>query len=362
MKQNRHNLFLGSFVLAAVALLGGSVTVLGARTLWEDFVMIETYIDESVNGLEKGSAVKFRGITIGRVDRITTVAQVYRTQLPYAYVLIKVYVKNVPKPTGGLSMDDTIEDRVTHGLRMSLAKLGVTGGSYLETDYITDATTAPKLNIDWTPTEVYVPSVPSTLLRIERSFDAVLGKLAETDIEGVVAAARDTLKQFETSMRDLDLAGLSRSTQSLLAKTATAVEGAGEDVDTLSKELTTTIAHIRTRFDSTMKLADQTFSSIDSAVQTAEWKKTFSRFGTVLENADAAVKDLRALATRTNRTVAGVEQIVRGRGRSVEIAIANLREVLQNLNSLTGTLQKYPSLLFVGNPPKPRERKPEVKR
>ncbi len=353
MKKNRHHFFLGIFVLVGFLLLASSVTILGANKLFEDYLMIETYIEESVSGLEKGSAVKFRGISIGKVQTITIVSRIYRTQKSYAYVLVKVFIKDLPTPAGG-ALDQRIEDRVIQGLRVSLSSSAITGSSYLECAYVPDPTETPKLDIDWTPTEVYVPSVPSTLLRFQHSLDALLDNLAKTDIQGVVAAARDTLRVFEKSMTDLNLSGISKSAQVLLDRAGSAVETAGKDIDGMSTEINTTLAQIRTQFGNTLKNADRTLVSINEVIDSGELKKSFSRLATVLDNADLAVKDLRALASRTDRTVAGVEQIVRGRGREVEIAISSLRVVLQNLSSLTSTLQEFPSLLFVGNAPKRR--------
>ena len=154
MIQNKHNFVLGSFVLSGIALIGTSVTILGANALWEDYLIMETYIEESVSGLERGSEVKFRGITIGKVEEITTASKVYDTVKSYAYVRVKVFTSALPVPPGA-QHDHTIEDRVNQGLRVSLASANITGGSYLETDYM-DAATTPSLEIDWTPTSVYV--------------------------------------------------------------------------------------------------------------------------------------------------------------------------------------------------------------
>ena len=43
---------------------------LGAGNVFKRTVTIETYFDESVQGLDVGSAVKYRGVQIGRVTRI----------------------------------------------------------------------------------------------------------------------------------------------------------------------------------------------------------------------------------------------------------------------------------------------------
>jgi phospholipid/cholesterol/gamma-HCH transport system substrate-binding protein len=348
--QNKHHFVLGSFVLSGIALIGTSVTILGANALWEDYLIMETYIKESVSGLETGSPVKFRGITVGKVEEITTVSKVYDTMKSYAYVRVKVFTSALPIPPGA-QPDHRIEDRVSQGLRVSLASSGITGGSYIEADYL-DSSKTPNLAIDWTPTAIYVPSVPSTLLRFRVSLDALLDNLAKTDIQGVVAAARDTLRGFEKSMTDLDLAGLSKRTQTLLEEAATTVASAGQDFDKLTVEVNETLRGVRGTFGTTFKTADATLAAVNELLEKGKLEESLARLASLLEQADATVKEVRALAGRTDQTVAGIGQIVRGRSRDLTGAISNLRQILQNLNSLTGTLERYPSLLFVGNAPK----------
>src|SRR5688572_31983274 len=61
---------LGLFVLLGIALLFTSLVVLGASNWNKASVRYVSYFDESVQGLELGSPVKFRGVTIGRVAEI----------------------------------------------------------------------------------------------------------------------------------------------------------------------------------------------------------------------------------------------------------------------------------------------------
>src|SRR5579863_3446765 len=61
---------LGLFVVLGVVAGIGSIAALGARGLRKDTVTYQSYFDESVQGLDVGSAVKFRGVTIGSVSAI----------------------------------------------------------------------------------------------------------------------------------------------------------------------------------------------------------------------------------------------------------------------------------------------------
>lgn len=61
---------LGLFVVVGFVLVLSTGAVLGARSLRKEVVRYVSYFDESVQGLETGSPIKFRGVTIGNVGWI----------------------------------------------------------------------------------------------------------------------------------------------------------------------------------------------------------------------------------------------------------------------------------------------------
>src|SRR5205807_5729109 len=62
---------LGLFVLLAVGTMLGALFWLGARRFRRESFRAVSYFDESVQGLDVGSPVKFRGVTVGTVADIT---------------------------------------------------------------------------------------------------------------------------------------------------------------------------------------------------------------------------------------------------------------------------------------------------
>ena len=77
MKQKTTYLKVGVFVLLCGAALIAGLLYVGADTLRGEVIRVETYINESVQGLSVGSAVLYRGVNIGRVERITFVQAEY---------------------------------------------------------------------------------------------------------------------------------------------------------------------------------------------------------------------------------------------------------------------------------------------
>ena len=61
---------LGLFVVCGVTLGLSALVLFSARSLRTETAQYKSYFDESVQGLETGSPVKFRGVTIGRVSAI----------------------------------------------------------------------------------------------------------------------------------------------------------------------------------------------------------------------------------------------------------------------------------------------------
>src|SRR5205814_304905 len=62
---------LGLFVVGTIAVMVGTTFWLGARGFRRESFPAVTYFDESVQGLEVGSPLKFRGVTVGTVADIT---------------------------------------------------------------------------------------------------------------------------------------------------------------------------------------------------------------------------------------------------------------------------------------------------
>ena len=56
---------VGIFVIASTTLIFGGVIALGSGSLFKDSEIVETSTRESVNGLQNGSSVKYRGVPSG---------------------------------------------------------------------------------------------------------------------------------------------------------------------------------------------------------------------------------------------------------------------------------------------------------
>ena len=61
---------IGVFAVSGIVVLLGAVLIFGGNDIFKDEVKLVTVYNESVQGLEKGSQVKFRGVPVGKVTEI----------------------------------------------------------------------------------------------------------------------------------------------------------------------------------------------------------------------------------------------------------------------------------------------------
>ena len=68
MARQKTNLIIGLFVILGVVMGVVAIIWVGATSYFQKGVTYITYFDESVQGLQVDSSVKFRGVDVGRVE------------------------------------------------------------------------------------------------------------------------------------------------------------------------------------------------------------------------------------------------------------------------------------------------------
>jgi ABC-type transporter Mla subunit MlaD len=201
---------IGVFVMLGIGLIILGVILLSSGKLLKKTIVVETYFSESIQGLSNGSPVKYRGVEIGHIDKISFVHQKYKQvhlQSNGSYSRY-VYVEMIITPdlfTNGVKIPvaDVITRDVAQGLRVKLALQGLTGNAYLELNFADPKTNVP-LTIDWKPNNYYIPSMPSTLSRFSDNAQEILEKLKKVQFQKL---ARDTSHMTNATarvMRKLD--------------------------------------------------------------------------------------------------------------------------------------------------------------
>ena len=180
MSSKPHYFAIGLFVLIAAALgLIGAVAV-SSDAMRSPKYFLETYVDESVQGIDVGTPFKFRGVKAGNVSKIEMVSSVYDTTK--MYVMIRVALEDRDLMEDQEAWRKQLKEMIGNGLRLKLVPQGITGLSFLEADFYPDTESAP-LEIDWEPKYNYIPSTPAMMTLLSRSIERMASEINTLNLE-----------------------------------------------------------------------------------------------------------------------------------------------------------------------------------
>lgn len=189
---------IGLFVLGAAALALTAVVVFGSGRFFRRQVEAVCYFSGSVNGLNAGAPVKFRGVPIGRVSEIRfrvpppALASPAELRIPVWLAIDETTLSELTGDTVALTRE-RLDRLIAAGLRAQLqTESFVTGVLYVGVDYFPDSPAILVQAGDETVLEI--PTLPTTLEQAFEAFTKVMARVDKLDIEGLVSSLRETVE------------------------------------------------------------------------------------------------------------------------------------------------------------------------
>jgi paraquat-inducible protein B len=173
---------VGAFILGGALLMVAAVAIWGSGRLFERRYRYVCYFPGSVNGLQLGAAVKYRGVPIGQVTgmRIRFAQSQSDTRIP---VFVELNGKRLREL--GASDDPTprlAEELIKQGLRARLESQSfVTGQLYVNLDIFPGS---PLNLVHAKGGYPEIPTIPTQLEEATKALSGVLAQLKEADIAG----------------------------------------------------------------------------------------------------------------------------------------------------------------------------------
>jgi paraquat-inducible protein B len=202
---------IGAFVVGAVALVVVGVLLFGGGKLFQEKMPYVLFFDGSVQGLNVGAPVVFRGVQVGQVAKVEALFDPQETT-----IRIKVLVElvrssvQVPAGTARVSPQESVELLVQRGLRASLQMQSfVTGLLLVNLDFHPD-TPIKRLGLD--PTYPELPTVPTELEQLTASLRQALADLGQLPLEALLT---EFLGTFQRANALLDLPELKEALMAL---------------------------------------------------------------------------------------------------------------------------------------------------
>jgi ABC-type transporter Mla subunit MlaD len=335
---------LGIFVIVGVALVVGGVVVLGAGELFTPYVTVETATTESVEGLDVGAAVKYSGVTVGKVSKIEMAMWKYPSADPAVmsqvrrYVWIQLSVRRDLLPAkSDEEMHQNFDTAVKNGLRVRMASSGLTGPAFLDISFL-DPKQYPAAKLPWTPEQMCIPAAPAAMAQIVTNINSIL-----TELHG--AELGETLADSRKFFTDTDAAVDTLQVKDLQTKATALLDEANATTDQLHRLLDD--PNLKQAITSLPKVTGPLIASlnrIDAIVNDPKMQKMIDDLSATTASAAPSAQDLR-------RALRTLNEVLDSRQRDLETIITDLRQILQSGDAIIQDAKANPSRMILGNPP-----------
>jgi paraquat-inducible protein B len=313
-------------MIGAVVLVVGGAALLASNAWFEERTTFVSYFSESVNGLERGAAVKFQGVPVGTVtDLLIQIDQSDKTfQVPIQYDVDLTRLTTEIGTFLQLDEAEVLRQQIADGLRAQLQMESlVTGQLYIELTYRPEAPPSP---VESRPTPYpEIPTTPSLL--------AAFG----TEAGSVVADVLEILFRMNEMLDEVDMVGIN-----------TAVVASAQAIERLvgSEELRASIAagpELAAGLSRTMTEMEMAAARLGAAIDPlrSQMEGTMAELDLTLRTAREALEGTQSAMTTDS-----------GIGYRMDQALVSFRDAAEALRALAITLERNPDMLIRGaNPP-----------
>jgi paraquat-inducible protein B len=210
---------IGAFVLGAIALVVATIVILGAGRFFRDTTEALLFFEGSVNGLERGAPVKYRGVKIGQVTDIRIRVPAMPRDATEIPIRIEIDEDRLTDLGVNVKADEQglVQGLVERGLRAKLQLQSlITGVLYIDLDLLPATPLTLVLRSDAYPPEI--PTLPNTLEEAQAKVTDILDRLSRVDWESLGRDIGRTIKGATKLVNSPELHDAIRSAKVLLGE------------------------------------------------------------------------------------------------------------------------------------------------
>ncbi len=359
---------IGLFMTAGILIAMVAVVCLGAAKYFEKGKTYVTFFDESVQGLQTDSAVKYRGVEVGRVEAIRVAPD---------NTLIEVIMK--------INLRGDLERDYLSQLKAA----GITGIVFVELDRKESGKLDLSPKINFAAEYPIISSQPSDIKQLLSAVENVFDKIKQIDTEGIsdqiksaiqtindllggekmdrivtgidgmVTNVNHVVKKIDQALEGEQLEKILSEVQEGLAETKAFVAGVKEEFQAL---------HLADQFTSIATHLENATGRVDQIIASGKIEEVLGEAKGVLLEARNLIKtardELEALKLSENlsttfgkadRLFENVDRRTLAIAGSLMATSENLRKASDSLEMLIDRVQTNPPDLLFGEPTPPRK-------
>ena len=315
---------LGIFVVAGFFLFLLGIFLLGLADIFEEKDMLGSIFKESVQGLDIGSPVKYKGVPIGRVKKISIRAEDKLIRVDMEIRLAAIEVSEKRRMESKDYFDEFMKKEIANGLRCQLNYAGITGMKYVEIDYIEKAGVEVEIPAEFINSdETYIPSAQSVFKDMLNLINTSLEKIAKIPFDKISGELSETFTSAKNLLKDPKISNM-------ISKLEEASDQLESSISSVNKVLT-----------------EQKIRSILSELQ-----DSLSSINNLAGTTTKAIQD--AKIPETSKSFRDASYSVANTKEALGNTLMKLNQALDSITELSNALSDDPSSLLKG------KHKPEV--
>lgn len=293
---------VGLFVIIGLLISFVSILWLGMSHYFEKGQYYVAFFDESVQGLDKDSPVKYRGVSIGRVKSISVAPDSTMIQ-----VILKMETEFKPAKE----------------LIAQLKSVGITGIMFIELDRKKESENQISLQPEILSDYPVIATKPSDIKQFIGGVSDILRQINALDIPAIAAGLKSTLDEIRLTFANLKMKELSSSIKTSL--------------DTLDRAFIS-IDKAATSFNTLSANADKMIS-----VNKKEVADAIASINQSMKNASLMVGEGAELIKNTDSNINKLML-------HLVVVLQNIEKASENLNRSLEVIADQPSQLLFGDP------------
>ena len=321
MSQKINNTSIGLFIVTGVALGVVGLLLFSSSKMFSKTHNVIVYFNDSLNGLNEGAPVKYRGVTVGSVKRVM-IRFNQATNDNAMPVILEIEDKLIRQRLGDEASElfyaQGMEYRMKEGMRASLQTESlVTGVLYV--DIRINPKAPPPTFHQLEKTYLEFPTEPT---QIQQLFE----NLGSLDLKSIQTNLNNLILRLDTTVGELKMADINAGVTNLLLSVNHLVS---------NPDITNALASIRPTLDQYKELGAKVTAKVDPLLDGVT--NTLAEANTTLAQIRGAGENL--------RTMLAPDSPVRS---DLDLALEQLAGAAQSISSLADFLKLHPNALIAG--------------
>jgi len=296
MAKRTSNFLIGLFVVMGVFIGAALIVWLSASKYFQKGQVYAAYFNESVQGLQMDSAVKYRGVDVGNVEKIRVAPDNKLIE-----VIMKINLRG-----------ETAKDLVAQ-----LKSAGITGLVFIELDLKGPRAADLSPKIEFATEYPVIPSRPSDITQLLTSLEHILTGVKAIDFKGISDQIRTTVTAINKILTGDNIGRITKNIEAITAKLDT-IAGNIQQLTAENGSVTGVLGEARGFLSDGRAFINTAQDELRSA-------------GSLISGLDA-----------NSRSLAG----------DLNVVSDNLRRASDSLNTLLEELENSPSQVIFSNPVK----------